>query len=246
MSFASVQALPPGEAGSAASRVHDYLRSLVLNGTLEPGVEFSQVVLARVLGVSRTPVREALRMLQEEGLVEAEPNLKARVTSFSAAELDVVYASRVAMESVAVSMTARLRSSELVAELETMLDEMEQLAAVEHIDDFQAVHRRFHRLLVSGAPRMFRDSVCLQQDRAERYWRLLNIAEPAPHSRRDREHREIVAAVRAQDEYTAATALARHLARTALALITYMAPEEDTPSVRTALRLLTRETAAAR
>ena len=227
--------LPSEGNGSIAAQVRNHLRGLVLDGTLEPGAEFSQVIMAKTLGVSRTPLREALRMLQEEGLVEAERNLKARVTRFSAAELDAIYASRVSLESVAVFMTAGLRSSEVVAELDDLLEKME--AAAGSVEVFQPVHRSFHRLLVSCAPPMFRETVCVYQDRAERYWRLLMASETAPHSRRDREHREIVAAVRNRDQGLAAASVARHLARTALTLITYMAPEQDTPATRAALRL---------
>jgi DNA-binding GntR family transcriptional regulator len=223
--------------GSIALRVQSYLRSLVLSGTLEPGSEFSQVELAKALGVSRTPLREALRGLQKEGLVEAEPNQKARVSGFNAAELDAVYAARVCMEAVAVCMTARLRSSELLAELDDLVAGMEAVTGADGIEEFQPLHRRYHRLLVSCAPPMFLTTVHVQQDRAERYWRLLNLTEAAPHARRDREHREIVAAIRAQDQNAAGAALARHLARSALTLITHMAPEHDVPATRAALRL---------
>lgn len=227
-----------GEGGdSMVTRIQSYLRSLVLDGTLEPGSEFSQVELARALGVSRTPLREALRGLQEEGLVEAEPNRKARVSGFNAAELDAVYAARVCLESVAVAMTARLRSTELLAELDDLLDRMEALTGSGSIDEFQPLHRHYHRLLVSGAPATFVAMIHVQQDRAERYWRLLNSVEAAPHARRDREHREIVDAIRAHDQDAAAGTIARHLARSALTLITHMAPQLDVPATRAALRL---------
>ena len=138
-----------------------------------------------------------------------------------------------------MSMTARLRSSELLTELDELLPRMEALTDAGTIDEFQPLHRRYHQLLVSCAPPAFLAAITVNQDRAERYWRLLNQMEAAPHARRDREHREIVALVRAQDENGAAAALARHLARSALTLITYMAPERDTPAVRAALRLYT-------
>ncbi len=226
--------------GSIATRVQAYLRGLVLSGTLEPGSEFSQVELAKALGVSRTPLREALRGLQKEGLVEAERNRKARVSGFDPAELDAVYSTRICMESVAVSMTARLRGTDLLVELDGLLDAMEAVSAAESVDEFQPLHRRYHHLLVSCAPPAFLATIHVQQDRAERYWRLLNLTEAAPHARRDREHREIVEAIRAQDDLGAAAALARHLARSAMTLITYMAPERDTPATRAALLLYSR------
>ena len=58
------------EARQAIPYVHAYLRECILNGTLPPGTKLSQVSLAAQLGISRTPLREVLRMLQEEGLVE--------------------------------------------------------------------------------------------------------------------------------------------------------------------------------
>lgn len=239
MGVSAVEPLRVDGEALVATQVQAYVRALVLDGTLAPGSEFSQVELARMLGVSRTPLREALRMLQEEGLVEAEPNRKARISACNPGELDAVYATRVCLESVAVGMTARLRSSEMLAELDGLLAGMEALGGPGDVEEFQVLHRQFHRLLVSCGPPMFVKIITGTQDRAERYWRLLNVAEPGPHARRDREHREIVAAVRLQDQSAAAAALARHLARTALTLISYMAPEQDTPATRAALRLYT-------
>src|ERR1039457_7156674 len=67
------------EARQAIPHVHAYLRECILDGTLPPGTKLSQVSLAAQLGISRTPLREVLRMLQEEGLVEIEPNQRTRV-----------------------------------------------------------------------------------------------------------------------------------------------------------------------
>src|SRR6266498_5257024 len=67
------------EVRQAIPALHAYLRQCVLDGTLTPGTKLSQVALADQLGVSRTPLREVLRMLQEEGLVEIEPNQRTRV-----------------------------------------------------------------------------------------------------------------------------------------------------------------------
>jgi DNA-binding GntR family transcriptional regulator len=233
----TVDPLGGGADESAARRVQSHLRALVLDGTLPPGSEFSQVELARTLGVSRTPLREALRMLEEEGLVEAEQNRKARISACTPAELDAVYAARVSMEPVGVAVTAQLRSSDLLAELDALLGAMEAVST--DPTAYQPLHRRFHRLLISCAPPMFQHTLGAQQDRAERYWRLLNTTEAVPHTRRDREHRAIVEAVRERDGARAASLLAQHLARTAMTLITHAWPEDDVPATRAALRLRT-------
>ena len=89
------------EARQAIPHVHAYLRECILDGTLKPGTKLSQVSLAAQLGISRTPLREVLRMLQEEGLVEIEPNQRTRVSGLDPAELDDVYASRILLETLA-------------------------------------------------------------------------------------------------------------------------------------------------
>lgn len=218
-------------------QVHRYLRSLLLDGSLEPGSEFSQVELAKALGVSRTPLREALRMLQEEGLVDAERNRKSRISGFNPAALDAVYASRIALESVAIFVTVRLRTSELMEELEELLTGMEAVSGPSDLEAFQPLHRRFHARLVSLASPVFVDLVHVHQERAERYWRLLNRTEDPPHTRRNREHRDILAAVLAKDGEAAAAQLAHHLGRSALSLTTYLAPHHDTPATRAALQI---------
>ncbi len=83
--MARTPALVPGlrrvdlpQARQAIPVLHAYLRECVLDGTLMPGAKLSQVALADQLGVSRTPLREVLRMLQEEGLVQIEPNQRTR------------------------------------------------------------------------------------------------------------------------------------------------------------------------
>src|SRR6202050_5577864 len=93
------------KARQAIPYVHAYLRECILDGTLSPGTKLSQVALAQQLGISRTPLREVLRMLQEEGLVEIEPNQRTRVAGLDPAELYDTYACRILMETLALSMT---------------------------------------------------------------------------------------------------------------------------------------------
>src|ERR1700683_1648317 len=93
------------EARPGIPHVHAYLRECILDGTLRPGTKLSQVSLAAQLGISRTPLREVLRMLQEEGLVEIEPNQRTRVAGLDPQELDDIYASRILLETLALSMT---------------------------------------------------------------------------------------------------------------------------------------------
>ena len=83
----------------ATAEVGNRLRTMILQGALEPGSVLSQVALARQLGVSTTPVREAIRLLEAEGLLITERNRRARVPPLEIEDLDAVYSSRVLLES---------------------------------------------------------------------------------------------------------------------------------------------------
>src|SRR5271156_1826880 len=99
--LAEIEPLSRVSGDHAAGGVHAYLRRLILDATIPPGTVVTQVELAARLGVSRTPIREAIRMLQEEGLVVAEPQKRARVIGFDPAEVEAVYTQRVLVESLA-------------------------------------------------------------------------------------------------------------------------------------------------
>src|SRR5271155_4979248 len=105
-SLAAIDPLPRTSGDHAVAGVHAYLRRLILDATIPPNTTITQVELALRLGVSRTPIREAIRMLQEEGLVVAEPQKRARVIGFNAAEVEAIYTQRVLIESLAAKMTA--------------------------------------------------------------------------------------------------------------------------------------------
>src|SRR3954464_15979178 len=90
---------------SNTREVYSRLRAMLLNGEIPPGTVISQVKLAKQLGVSTTPLREAMRLVQAEGLLIAEHNQRSRVAPLDPADIDVVYASRILLEAVAISLT---------------------------------------------------------------------------------------------------------------------------------------------
>ncbi len=230
--------LPTGDRPAAAN-LRSHLRELILGGSLQPGLVISQVELARSLGVSRTPLREALRMLQEEGLIEAEPNRRARVTRFDPGDLDTVYGCRVMLESLGCVLTVRSFSDEEVERLRTALDAMAEHAKTRSVEEWQVAHREFHRLLVGRASDQFGRTIAAYQDRAERYWVMFIRANGSGGlSMRDAEHRALFEAAARRDAKGTAVLLAKHLSRTALTLMAQLAPEHEPLTVRTALHFV--------
>src|SRR3954453_20031039 len=93
-----------GTTVSNTEDVYVRLRDMLLNGDLRPGTPISQVRLARELGVSATPLREAMRLLQAEGLLVAEHNRRSRVAPMDPKDIDAVYASRILIEALAIRL----------------------------------------------------------------------------------------------------------------------------------------------
>jgi DNA-binding GntR family transcriptional regulator len=224
-----------GGDGSASRVVHDEVRRLIVTGGLEAGATLSQVQLAEALGVSRTPLREALRMLQREGLIEAEANRMVRVASFSIDDLEEVYGLRILNEAFAIRISVPLMSQEDDAFLDAKLGDMERL-----MGDFEAWeehHRLFHRRLVRNAgPRTVRllDELA---DHSERYRRMFS-GDPRAWTSAAAEHVAIVEAVHARDAKLAADQLVRHLSHTAVGVLMQLAPEHEPATIRTALRIV--------
>jgi DNA-binding GntR family transcriptional regulator len=232
--------MPAGD-GPAAANLRLHLRELILGGELQPGVVISQVELARALGVSRTPLREAMRMLQEEGLIEAEPNRRARVTRFDPADLDTVYGCRVMLESLGCVLTVRTITDSEIARLQRALDGMREHAEAQDVERWQSSHREFHRVLVSRANDQFGRTIAAYQDRSERYWLMFIRASGTSGglTMRDAEHSAIFEAAKGGQAAETASLLARHLSRTALTLMAQLAPEHEPLTVRTALQFVT-------
>jgi DNA-binding GntR family transcriptional regulator len=234
--------LPPAPTGSGgpAGSLRSHLRELILGGSLEPGVIISQVELARSLGVSRTPLREAMRMLQEEGLIEAEPNRRARVTRFDPGDLDTVYGCRVMLESLACILTVRSFTDGEAERLHDALEAMAEHAEHQAIERWQEAHREFHRILVGRANDQFGRTIAAYQDRSERYWLMFVRANGggAGLGARGPEHRALYEAASKRDVNQSAALLARHLSRTALTLMAQLAPEHEPLIVRSALQFV--------
>jgi DNA-binding GntR family transcriptional regulator len=218
--------------------VHERLREAILHGEFDPDMPISQVKLAARLGVSRTPLREALRMLQREGLIDSAPNRRVRVAELSMTDLEQVYASRVLVEALAARLTVPRLVPEDLAQLRAAASEMNLLLERSDIDGWEAAHRRYHELLRKYAGERIERLARDLSDHSERYRRVY-MAEPRAWAAAAREHAAIVEACESGNGQAASVQLGRHLARTALTLIALVDPEREPMPVREALRLVT-------
>ena len=144
-------------SGGLSSRVYHQIRAEILKGTLVPGESVTEMGLAKDCGVSRTPVREALRQLELEGLVELIPNKGAVILGISPEDICDIYQIRAMLEGGAAERAAQKATEEDIRKLSEILDLTEFYIAKQNMQQLQAMDGQFHQLIyeMSGS-RMFK------------------------------------------------------------------------------------------
>ncbi len=221
--------------GQNVATVQERLREAILTGEIPAGSTTSQVALGDRLGAGRTPVREALRLLQREGLVDSEPNRRVRVAALSGTDAEELYVMRIALEVVAVRITVpELRSAD-VAELEGLMAQMEHYMRARDAVGLRAPHRAFHRGLVAGAGARVVGEITQLFDHAERYRTAHGAPTTGEWELRAAEHRAILDAAATGDAGGAARRLAEHYAHTAMLVFASLDPGHDLARLRLTL-----------
>jgi DNA-binding GntR family transcriptional regulator len=184
----------------AAERAYRSLKRLILDNELTAGAQLLEVEAAALLGVSRTPVREAMVRLEQEGMVELRPRHGMRVRPISAADMADIYEVLTALESAAAAAAARKGvTQEAIAPLQRAVLDMEAALEADDRLTWSEADERFHRGLValSGNTRLINlvEQVWDQAHRA----RLLTLhLRPKPVAS-NRDHAAVVEAILARD-----------------------------------------------
>ncbi len=189
------------------------VREMVLTGELEPGAVLHQAVLARQIGISTTPLREALRRLAQQGLVELGAHRDARVAPLDAAEARDLVELRQDLDPLAAGLAAQRRTAADLAEMAQSLARLESLP--EDPSPAQlAGHRRFHAALYRAS----HNAVLVETldglwDKTDRYRRHALRAGRSDEevAQRAEEHRLLVEAVSDRDAAAATELMRRHV-----------------------------------
>ena len=190
------------------------LREMVLTGDLEPGSTLQQGKLATQLGVSTTPLREAIRRLAAEGLINLAEHKDARVTDVSSAEATGLLQVRERLDPLAIRLAATERTDDelaLILEAERHLRPISSEGTVEAL----LAHRHFHRTIYQASHnQVLIDLLERLWDKADRY-RLIGLrSQQDTESDSERvaaEHRELADAVEKQDPERAEAAMLQHI-----------------------------------
>ena len=220
--------------GQNVTVVHDRLRTAIQHSELEPGSSVSLAHLARTFDAGRTPLREALRMLQREGLVIAAPNHQVRIAPLTAEDFEEISIARLALESVAIRITVPTLTSTNFAALEGYMAQMEHYQKVGDLVGLRGPHRAFHHTLVGAAGPGVSNRIGELTDHVERY--RLRFTASGNWDERRAEHRAIFDAAASGDADLAATHLVEHYIRTILLVFSLLDPNHQLGRLRTTIR----------
>lgn len=200
-------------AGTSAERVYDDLRAAIIGGEYAPGERLRAEALAARFGTSRTPVREALMLLEGDGLVEIEPRRGAVVRSFDPADLVDLYEVRALLEARAAGLAAARIAPADLALLEATCERVESLTgnSARTIDTLIATNEDFHRILIeaAGSPRL---SAALRTVAGiPRPFKTVFWNDASARARSLAAHREIIAGLRAGSTDRAESAMRLHV-----------------------------------
>ena len=189
------------------------LREKILSGEFAPGQVLNQAALAHTIGISTTPLREGLRRLKSEGLVELDAHRDARVTELTAEEARDLLELRASLDPLAVGLAARRRTAADVREIRAALRGLRPLRRDPGVEDLVS-HRRFHAALYRASHNdLLVATLDGLWDKSDRYRRFA-LAAGRPDEERERaaaEHRLLVDHVVAGDADAAAEVMRRHV-----------------------------------
>ncbi|SDX59958.1 DNA-binding transcriptional regulator, GntR family [Geodermatophilus africanus] len=200
---------------TSAERALATLRDLIMGGELAPGARLGEVELAERLGVSRTPVREALSRLAAEGLVEIAPNRGARVATWTVAELEGVFDLRSVLEPQLTAHAVPNATAADVDELDDLARRMHEVGTPgprQELDALVPLNRAFHDRLVALAAHPTLATALAAAIHPPIVRRNFLTYDEASLRRSLAHHGEIVAALRAGDPEWARAVMTSHIA----------------------------------
>ncbi|MBP1774386.1 MAG: transcriptional regulator, GntR family [candidate division NC10 bacterium] len=141
---------------SLAEHIVEDLEQKIIAGALPPGQRIIEETLCNVYGVSRSPVREALRILENQRFVVREPRRGISVATITPQEAEQIYQIRASLEGLATALAVQNQTPELLGRLKDLHQQMIRVAEKKNIKTYQGLNQRFHELIInaSGSPRL--------------------------------------------------------------------------------------------
>lgn len=218
--IASVQAITPIPRRPLHEEAVDRLRDLIVQGELAPGVRLNERVLSQRLAISRTPLREAIKLLATEGLVELLPNRGAVVAAMDSARLAETLQAMGALEALAGELACRHASAETIAAIRRLHEEMLEMHARGDLAGYFRHNQAIHLSLVEASGNAVLAGVYRQLNANVRRARYMANLSKERWDAAVSEHERILAALEARNVSELQALLRDHLASKLASVLT--------------------------
>ena len=191
--------------------VFNTLRQAILRGELKPGERLMEIQLAKKLGVSRTPIREAIRKLELEGLVLMIPRKGAEVAEITEKNMRDVLEVRKALEELAVQLACEKITDEEIEEMKKAAEEFKMILKSKDITEIAEADVRFHDIIYMATDNQKLIHL-LNKLREQMYrYRVEYLKNPDVHEQLTQEHEEIVYHIKRREKVEATAVTCQHI-----------------------------------
>ena len=210
-----------GVNGSIQARLVADIRRRIIDGDILPGANISELALAEEFGVSRTPVREAFKQLQTEGLIEIRPRVGTFVTAPSRREVTELFEMKELLEGAAARLLAQRGRVPEVEQMEANLRAADEAVSRNDRTHYAELVEEFHNLLIVGADNKKLEAHYRTLMNQLAYARLVHtsLSQPGRALQSDREHNRVLELIVAKDGDSAERVMREHVRASRQALL---------------------------
>lgn len=210
-------------------KVFDFLRDAIVKGDIKPGEKLNEVLIASKLGLSRSPVREAIRVLESENFVETIAHKGPFVKPLSIKEIEEIHVVLKFLQAAAIQLAVGNMNEEKKEELNSIVKELEKGEGTDDIEELKSVSRRFHTFIMQASENdlliRINEALLIQQERV-RLWGA--STEPEDIQSIYKEHLSISKALLRQDAKEAERLMKDHVERARLRFLKAASKWEQT------------------
>jgi DNA-binding GntR family transcriptional regulator len=205
----------------------DSLRAAIISGDLQPGAHLKERELAKMMGISTTPIKEALRMLSHEGLVETLPRKGTYVSAMVNASIEEIMMLKANLEGLTARLAAAKITQEQLSELEEQVRRLEELSKQQDTERLAEENSRFHAMIHRFAGNPIVNQMLTNVDAFDRAFRKRALQYMSEVEEGFAEHKQIWEAIRQRDPELAEQSMKQHIMRTAESVLKQAANEEN-------------------
>jgi DNA-binding GntR family transcriptional regulator len=203
------------DVGTLPNRVYLLLEEAILQGKIKQGDRLIEEELSKLLGVSRVPIREALRMMEKDGLIVIIPRKGAIVNSISREDIAEIYEVAIVLEGLAVQLFCERATDEEVGKLRNIYEKMTAQMKNNNLMQYRKLNREFHETLVTGSRNKVLIDIYRKLRRQISWFQNITMSLPNMTEIWLQEHKDILDALQKKDPAAAGKAATEHIKRAA-------------------------------